>query len=114
MNREHKKQLIQEYLNRRPEMGVISLRCLSTGESFLGISKDFKADLNSYRAKLQGGNHPNKRLQELWNLHGAADFEFYMLQELDYDDPKEDHTHTLSKLRDGCLAQDPLACKIWR
>ena len=55
MDTKRKKELLQQWKNRRPEMGVISFRCKKTGESFLGISKDTKADFNSNRFKLSGG-----------------------------------------------------------
>ena len=55
MDKSQKKTLVEEWKNRRPEMGVISLRCRETGETFLGPAKDTKAGFNSIRAKLSGG-----------------------------------------------------------
>ena len=70
MDTKRKKELLQQWKNRHPEMGVISFRCKKTGESFLGISKDTKADFNSNRFQLSGGMHPNNRIDVLWNLFG--------------------------------------------
>lgn len=53
-----KKQLLGEYKNRRPEMGVIALTCRQTGESFLGASKNTQADFNSLCFKLSAGASP--------------------------------------------------------
>lgn len=75
MDTERKKQLMMEYKNRRPEMGVISLKCKATGEAFLGTSEDTRTAFNSISARLSGLSHPNKRLQELWNKYGAEGFE---------------------------------------
>ena len=72
MDKAQKKALTEEWKNRRPEMGVISLRCRETGEVFLGTAKDTKAAFNSVRAKLSGGLHPNKRLMELWKQYGVS------------------------------------------
>lgn len=47
-----RKELLELYKNRRPEMGVISYRCKETGEVFLGISTDTKASFNSTNMKL--------------------------------------------------------------
>ena len=47
MDKAQKKALTEEWKNRRPEMGVISLRCKETGETFLGPAKDTKAGFNS-------------------------------------------------------------------
>lgn len=109
-----RKELLEEWKNRRPEMGVISFRCKQTGESFLGISTDTKADHNSNSFKLLMGNHPNKRMQELWNIYGEEGFEYTVLKVLKYEDPKEDHTNELEELRQLCILADPQASKIWR
>ena len=114
MDVKRKKQLLEEYKNRRPEMGVISYRCIATNESFLGISKDTRADFNSSSAKLAMNYHPNKRLQELWNHYGAEGFALSVVKTLKYENPADDHTAELEALREQCLAQDKLARRIWR
>jgi len=114
MDKAQRKALVEEWKNRRPEMGVISLRCKATGETFLGISKETKADFNSTQAKLSSGTHPNKRLTELWNQYGEEGFEFSVPALLDYEDPLEDHTRELEALRDRLLEADEKAAKIWK
>ena len=114
MDIKRKKQLLEEYKNRRPEMGVISFRCMATNESFLGISKDTKADFNSTSTKLAANYHPNKRLQELWNQYGMENFELSVMKALKYENPTDDHTAELEALREQCLAQDKQARRIWR
>lgn len=114
MDREQKKALTEEWKNRRPEMGVISLCCKETGETFLGVSGDTRAGFNSVRAKLNGGIHPNKRLMELWKQYGEAGFVFSVAAVLEYEDPQEDHTEELEILRELCLAENPKAVKLWK
>jgi len=114
MDQARKKELIEEYKNRKPEMGVISFKCTATGEAFLGISRDTRADINSTNAKLSGNLHPNRRLLELWNRYGREGFEVAVIRTLKYDDPAADHTKELEKLRGECFAQDPAAKKIWK
>ena len=114
MDKAQKKALAEEWKNRRPEMGVISLRCKETGEAFLGIAKDTKAAFNSVRAKLTGGIHPNKRLMELWKQYGEEGFELSVAAALEYEDPQEDHTGELETLRELCLAEDKNAVKLWK
>ena len=114
MDIKRKKQLLEEYINRRPEMGVISFRCMATNESFLGISKDTKADFNSTSTKLAANYHPNKRLQELWNQNGVENFELSVMKAIKYEYPTDDHTAELEALREQCLAQDKQARRIWR
>lgn len=114
MDRKRKKQLLEAYANRRPEMGIISFRSAVTGETFLGISKDTRADFNSNRCKLSANRHPNKRLQELWNQHGEHNFELSVIQVLKYEDPRADHTEELEKLLIRCLESNSDARRIWR
>ncbi len=114
MDIKRKKELIEAYKNRHPEMGVISYKCKETGEVFLGISKDTKADFNSNNVKLKAKMHPNKRLQELWNKYGSEGFELSVVQILKYDDPNEDYTDELESLREQCLDANLHARRIWK
>lgn len=114
MDIKRKKELLEDYKNRCPEMGVISYRCKETDEAFLGISKDTKAGFNSTSVKLEMNGHPNKRLQELWNSYGSEGFELSVIKVLKYEDPHEDHTEELETLREQCLAADPKTRRIWR
>lgn len=114
MDLKRKRELLEEYKNRRPEMGVISYLCKETDEVFLGISKDTKADFNSNNVKLKANSHPNKRLQELWKKYGIEGFEISVVKVLKYDDPHEDHTAELEGLRDQCFADNLNARRIWR
>ncbi|HAX52955.1 GIY-YIG nuclease family protein [Muricomes intestini] len=114
MDTGRKKLLKEEYKLRRPEMGIISYRCKSTGESFLGISKDTKASFNSNSFKLSSGRHPNKNLQELWTQYGENDFELSVVKVLKYKDPADDYTEKLEKLFDQCLTENQDAKRIWK
>ncbi|NLH59404.1 MAG: GIY-YIG nuclease family protein [Clostridiales bacterium] len=114
MDKSKKKELKQAYKDRHPEMGVISYRCIETSESFLGISRDTKADFNSTNMKLKAKIHPNRRLQDLWNKYGLEGFDLSVVKTLKYEDPELDYTKKLEDLREKCLAQDPNARKIWR
>lgn len=114
MNDKRRKELILEYKNRKPEMGVISYRCMATGESFLGISKDTRADFNSTNIKLESNHHPNRRMLELWQKYGKEGFEISVIKVLEYKDPLENYTKELEALREECFAVDAGAVKIWR
>ena len=114
MDIKRKKELLEAYKNRRPEMGVISYCCRETGEVFLGISKDTKADFNSTNMKLVANWHPNKQLQELWNKYGPEGFQLSVIKVLKYDNPNDDHTAKLESLREQCLASYPNARRIGR
>lgn len=112
MDIKRKKQLIEAYKNRKPEMGIISFHCAATTETFLGISKDTKADFNGNRFKLNASWHPNKVLQALWNKYGESNFELSVVEVLSYEDPKADHTEKLEKLLIQCLESNSNARRI--
>ena len=99
MDKAQRKAMVEQWKLRRPEMGVISIRCKATGEAFLGASM---------------GSHPNKRLAALWEQYGEEGFEWSVLKILDYENPEDDHTAELEKLREQCLAEDEKAVKIWK
>ncbi len=114
MDMKKKKELLEAYKNRHPEMGVISYFNKETSQVFLGISIDTKASFNSTNVKLKANMHPNKELQELWNKYGAESFELSVIKVLKYEDPNEDHTAKLEDLREKCLAANPEARRIWK
>lgn len=112
MDSNRRKELLEEYKNRRPEMGVISIRCKETGDSFLGISNDTKVGFNRHRFQLPANLHPNKRLQGLWNQYGEDAFEYAVVKVLNDDDPLDDQAEALADLLEQCLAENPQAQKL--
>ena len=114
MNLARRKEILEEWKHRHPEMGVISFRCKDTGDLFFGTSTDTRADYNSNRFKLSMGNHPNKKMQALWNQYGEDKFDYEVVKVLKYEDANEDHTDELEELRESCFAANPQAGKIWR
>lgn len=112
MEKNRKKEIINEWKNRHPEMGVISVSCKSTGESFLGISKDIKADFNSIRFKLFSNYHPNKQLLAMWKENGKDQIDFSVVKMLKYDNPQDDQTAKLKDLLEECLRENPVANRL--
>lgn len=114
MDKAKRKQMTQEYLNRKPEMGIIEMKCEGSGDIYYNISKDTKADTNSNTFKLKMGSHPNKTLQALWDEQGREAFELSVPMVLKYDDPKADQTEKLMELEEKYLKMNPNAKRIWR
>ena len=112
MDSKRRKELLAAYKDRHPEMGVISFRCRTTGETFLMVASDTAARLNRVRFQLSAGRCPNKQLQALWTQYGENDFELRVVKRLEYDDPAEDHTEELETLRELCLLENPLAKRL--
>ena len=114
MDKQKKKELLEQYKFRKPEMGIIAMRCTATGDLFLDISKDTVRGFNRYKVQLDTKTHPNRKLQELWNAYGEGSFECTVFRKHEYDDPADDQTAALNKLLDECLAENPSAQCIWR
>ncbi len=114
MNTERKKELIQAWKERRPEMGILSVRCKENGAVFLGVTQDTNARLNRLRFQLANGDETNRQLQALWKQYGAESFEISVLKTLKYDDPKDDHTEELEALLEQCLSEYPQAGMLGR
>ena len=114
MDREKRRELMESYKSRHPEMGVVAIRCTATGDVFVGASKDTKADINSNRFKLESGSHRNTALRKLWEQYGAGSFEFYVSDTLEYDDETEDYSDKLEALLVRRLEAMPGSTRIWK
>lgn len=114
MDQNKKKALQAKYKAMHHEMGVVSFKCVATGDAYLTCSKNTKSTLNSTQFQLEAGNHPNKALQALWKQYGAAGFQCTVLEVLDYDDPDEDYSDILEEMRQAYLDADPKNQKLWR
>lgn len=115
MDENRKKQLLLKYKYRKPEMGIIYFKCISTKDIFIGISKDTKADINSNSFKLGGNLHPNPILQKMWDDYGRDNFEIGVLEVLPYeekDKDKDDYTKELESLYERNLRNLPNARRI--
>ena len=114
MDKQRKKEMLQAYKERRPQMGIVSYECTATGDVFLSAAKDTAADINGTTMKLESGFHPNKRLLELWTRYGQDGFSIRVVETLEYIDGVEDYSDDLDALRDEILETHPGARKVWR
>ena len=117
MDSQRKRELKEAYRTSRPPMGVLSFRCVPTGESFLLASRNIPGDTNSVTFKLNSDYHPNRHLLELWRRYGEENFQVEVLEELDYRDESDDpadYKEELEQLRDLCLERDERASLLWK
>lgn len=108
------REMKRAYRDRHPEMGVLYVKCLPTGDYFVTPARDLPGKTNSLKFQLSAGNCPNPRLQALWQEHGSDAFEWGVESELDYKDPKEDHKGELETLYEIALINHPDAERISR
>lgn len=117
MNNQRKRELKEAHRTSRPPMGVLSFRCVPTGESFLLASRNIPGDTNGVTFKLNSDYHPNRHLLELWRRYGEENFQVEVLEELDYRDESDDpadYKEELEQLRDLCLERDESASLLWK
>jgi hypothetical protein len=79
---QNRKELKEQYKNRKPPMGVYQIRNKKNGRVFIDSSPDIPAKWNRIMTELKFGSHRNPKLQEDWKKFEVEDFEFSVLSEL--------------------------------
>lgn len=78
-----KKELKEEYKQKRFVMGVLQIRNTTSNKIFIDSSVDVNAKWNRHRMQLNFGNHPNAELQKDWRELGETNFEYEILGEIE-------------------------------
>jgi len=82
-----RKEAAREFKERKPAPGIYTLRCRTTGRSWVDASLNLDAAQNSQFFQLRQRLHRNKELQAEWNAQGEESFEFAILETLPHDTP---------------------------
>jgi hypothetical protein len=82
---EARKEAIRKFKERKPLLGAFAIRCTPSGRVWVGASRNLDATRNSFWFSLRQGSHPARSLQEEWNVHGEAAFQYEILERLDDD-----------------------------
>ena len=101
---DRKKELKELYRQMKPQMGIVSFKCLASGKVYLACAKDTKGIINSKLFQLESGKCFAKNLQADWQQYGAVGFEVSVPETLDYseDESKADYAEDLQALRELC------------
>jgi len=101
MDRARRKELIEAYKQRKPDMGIFIIRPRSGEKCHIQSAPDLKGAMNGALARLEGAMHPVKELQQAWNEHGPEYFTMEVLETLPYDgdEAKTDYTEELTLLQ---------------
>lgn len=78
-----RKALLREYKERKVEAGVYAVRCLATGELWIGSTADLSTRQNGIWFSLRQGSHRETSLQAAWTAHGAEAFAFENVETVD-------------------------------
>ncbi len=77
-----KRQAIRDYKERKPRMGIYAVRCLETGEVWVGQSRNLDAQQNRLWFSLRLGSERNTALQQAWDNHGSQAMSFEVMAKL--------------------------------
>lgn len=104
MDKQRKKELLQQYKEMKPKMGVYMFKSIKTNTVYLGCDKNIKATINGDKFKLNFNSHRCKKLQQDWNENKEKNFEISVVEILlyDKDESKVDYSEDLKILREMC------------
>lgn len=97
---DRKKELKEQYKQMKTEMGVLIVQNKINKKYLMVASQNLKGMINRIRFQLSSGGHPNIELQKEWKEFGEDNFEFNILETLEYskDETKTDYTEELQIL----------------
>ena len=79
----HRRALVRDYKEREVQAGIYAVRCVTTGEVWVGGTPDLSTRQNGVWFALRMGGHTSPTLQQAWNAHGEAAFGFEVLEVID-------------------------------
>jgi hypothetical protein len=85
LSREQKKEAISKFKERKAQLGIYAVRCLVTGQVWVGHSKNLEATRNGTWFSLRLGSHYERTLQAEWNAQGECSFEYEVLEQFEDD-----------------------------
>lgn len=101
MDNQSRRQLVREYKERKVRQGIFAVRCLATGEAWVGKSRNLDQQRNGVWFGLRSGGYVNPAVQAAWTAHGEAAFAFEVLEEIEAADLSAYARDNLLKDRDA-------------
>jgi hypothetical protein len=80
-----RKELVRQYKELKPQVGIYAVRCIPSGRTWIGASRNLGATKNGLRFGLRSGLHRETSLQAEWNAEGEQAFEYEAVEVLDED-----------------------------
>jgi hypothetical protein len=78
-----RKALLRAYKERKVEAGIYAVRCLTTGQAWVGSTADLATRQNGIWFSLRRGSHRERSLQAAWTAHGGEAFAFEPVEAID-------------------------------
>lgn len=82
-----RKAAIDAYKERKTAAGVFAVRCMASGEVWVGESTHLDTQQNGLWFSLRHGSNRNPAMRAAWKVHGEAAFVFEALERLSEDVP---------------------------
>jgi hypothetical protein len=83
MRAEEKKAAVAAYKQRKVAAGIYVIRCVLSGEQWVGRAPDLSTVQNRLWFTLRQGGHPHGGLQAAWREYGPGCFTFDELERLE-------------------------------
>jgi hypothetical protein len=80
-----KKEAIRKFKERKPSLGAYAVRCTTSGQVWVGTSRNLDATRNGCWFSLRNRGHIEKSLQQEWNAYGEEAFQYEILETLEED-----------------------------
>ncbi len=77
-----RKAAIAAYKEQEPAVGIYAVRCVASGEVWVGQSPNLETIQNRLWFTLRAGSHSCRPLQQAWKQQGVAQFSFEILERL--------------------------------
>ncbi len=74
------------YKERKPQPGIYAVKCVASGQIWVGATLTLESIQNRLWFGLRMGNSPQRMLQQAWAEHGEAQFNWYAIERLDVED----------------------------
>ena len=83
MKVQDRKAAIAAYKERKSPAGIYAVRCVASGQVWVGQTLDLDKIQNRIWFMLRLGSHSSRVLQDAWTNHGADAFGFVPLEQLE-------------------------------
>jgi hypothetical protein len=87
MNRPNRKAMVAACKERKAVAGIYAVRCVATGQRWVGGAVDLATIRNRLWFGLRMGGDPHPTLQAAWRAHGADSFVFEEVERFDDEAP---------------------------
>ena len=82
MDKAERKAAVDAYKERKVAAGIYAIRCVPSGECWVGQTADVSKIENRVQFSLRQGTHPHASLKAALQKHGAEAFTFDVVEEI--------------------------------